>query len=271
MISIHVAGSNSIMSVECGGVVGKGTFSHVVAAKRVGSTGPYDLAVKRAIVPEHNVTLRREVFYLRRYAHDNIIKLLTYGMHDRLRVLVMPLYADSVANLPLDARKLYAKQIAIAMMRGLAYLHGNKVVHCDIKPANLLVKTPVITDPSLVALGDFGLAIMEGELETIMGSRGTMNYIAPEFLIKPRTTPVTNRADIWSAGGTLYYVYMDHAPFEQDTPEKTKTLISTHTQRPVITCEPWADSICQRMLAKHPMDRSSAACILSIIDDVPSM
>ncbi|KAG6515077.1 hypothetical protein ZIOFF_025457 [Zingiber officinale] len=91
-------------------------------------------------------------------------------------------------------------EIAVSAARGLAYLHGgceHKIIHCDVKPENILLH-----DGGHVKISDFGLAKLlapeQSGLFTTM--RGTRGYLAPEWLTN---SAVTDRADVYSFGIVL--------------------------------------------------------------------
>ncbi|KAM0952662.1 putative protein kinase RLK-Pelle-SD-2b family [Dioscorea sansibarensis] len=90
--------------------------------------------------------------------------------------------------------------IAIGAARGLAYLHSgcdHKIIHCDVKPENILLH-----DGGQVKISDFGLAKMmtpeQSGLFTTM--RGTRGYLAPEWLTN---SAISDRTDVYSYGMVL--------------------------------------------------------------------
>lgn len=91
-------------------------------------------------------------------------------------------------------------RIVLEIARGLLYLHeecDQQIVHCDIKPQNVLL------DSSYTAkISDFGLAklLMKDKTRTNTNARGTMGYMAPEWL---KNAPVTSKVDIYSFGVML--------------------------------------------------------------------
>ncbi|XP_006292246.2 mitogen-activated protein kinase kinase kinase 18 [Capsella rubella] len=95
--------------------------------------------------------------------------------------------------------KLYAKDV----LSGLSYIHDRNIVHCDIKPDNLLL-TPVDhrfrSNGFLTKIGDFGLAMEKGSVEYGNGcghKRGTTRYMAPELI---GHGVIDFAVDIWAFG-----------------------------------------------------------------------
>lgn len=102
-----------------------------------------------------------------------------------------------------------------AVADALAHLHERKLVHRDVKPANIFVSTPQVgAVPSEIKLGDFGVtkwgdfvaAAATGTL-TMSSQRGlgTLKYMSPEQALKPKD--VTVRSDMFSLGITLFELF----------------------------------------------------------------
>jgi serine/threonine protein kinase len=104
--------------------------------------------------------------------------------------------------------------VAIHVAQALQYLHQKRLVHRDVKPANIfLPETATITQPraklgdfGIVKWGDFQASITTGTL-TVTSQRGlgTLKYMSPEQAIAPKD--VTVRSDIWSLGITLFELF----------------------------------------------------------------
>jgi len=98
-------------------------------------------------------------------------------------------------------------QRAVEMVRqaadGLAAAHAHGIVHCDVKPSNLLVD-----EQGRVLVADFGVAA-EAESEVGDYVHGSPAYIAPERLRGERPTP---RVDIFGLGGVLAFLLTDQKP-----------------------------------------------------------
>lgn len=100
--------------------------------------------------------------------------------------------------------------IAVQVARGLLAAHKQGVVHCDIKPSNICVKS----DGSVKIL-DFGLARLTGRVGQTDSNilRGTPAYMAPEQISGAH---VDQKADIWAFGVVLYEMLTQRRPFRGD-------------------------------------------------------
>ncbi len=105
--------------------------------------------------------------------------------------------------------------IAAAIANALRYLHERKIIHRDVKPANVYVSTlQAGALPSEIKLGDFGVtkwgdflaAVTTGTL-TMSGQKGlgTLKYMSPEQAVRPKD--VTVRSDMFSLGITLFELF----------------------------------------------------------------
>ncbi|MCE5268296.1 MAG: serine/threonine protein kinase [Planctomycetaceae bacterium] len=150
---------------------------------------------------------------------------------------------------------------------GLDHAHQRNIVHCDIKPSNLLVSRQ-----GIVKILDLGLArLVEGEqlepdssasAERVLGS---VDYLAPEQAIQGWN--IDRRADIYSLGCTLYFLLTGHPPFPRGT--LTERILKHQTQQPSALQQERAGlpdelaAICVKMMAKRPDDRYPSAADVS--------
>ncbi|MDJ0790042.1 MAG: protein kinase, partial [Myxococcota bacterium] len=146
-----------------------------------------------------------------------------------------------------------AIKIGIQVASGLAYAHGEGIVHRDIKTANLF-----FTQDRVVKIMDFGLAKMMAEVRrssTVIG--GTPYYMAPEQAAGDR---VDHRADLYAFGATLYELVTGRPPFtEGDVAYHHRhTPVPDPRTRVSSLPEPLADLILE-LLSKDPAARPESA------------
>ncbi|XXG65314.1 hypothetical protein AAC387_Pa05g3047 [Persea americana] len=112
-------------------------------------------------------------------------------------------------------------RIAVDIARGILYLHEDcetPIIHCDIKPQNILMD-----EFHRAKISDFGLAkLMKPEqTKTFTGIRGTRGYVAPEW---HKNMPVTVKADVYSFGIVLLEIICCRRNVEIEAKEEEKIL-----------------------------------------------
>mmetsp|Transcript_19497 Transcript_19497/g.42650 ORF Transcript_19497/g.42650 Transcript_19497/m.42650 type:complete len:971 (+) Transcript_19497:59-2971(+) len=108
----------------------------------------------------------------------------------------------------------FVRQIAAQTFRALAYMHGQNVIHRDVKPANMLLVSADLDSPRLL-LADFGVAdFFEDHERTDAVLKGTLAYMAPEVF----TMEVSPRTDVWAAGVVMFELFSGKRPFKGDNP-----------------------------------------------------
>ncbi|KAI9074550.1 hypothetical protein K1719_043494 [Acacia pycnantha] len=144
-----------------------------------------------------------EVNLIGRLNHMNLIDMWGYCAEGKYKMLVYEymengsLATNLESNKSLDWRKRY--KIALGTARGLAYLHEEClewVLHCDIKPQNILLDSDY--QPKVA---DFGLSKLQNRNDVKNPSfsriRGTRGYMAPEWVFN---LPITSKVDVYSYG-----------------------------------------------------------------------
>ncbi|KAK3439480.1 hypothetical protein EUGRSUZ_C04353 [Eucalyptus grandis] len=150
---------------------------------------------------ESEKEFEREVIAIGQTNHKNLVQLLGYCNEGQHRLLVYEFMSNgTLADFLFGAsRPSWYRRIEIAcdVARGLSYLHDDctrHIIHCDIKPQNILL------DGSLTAkISDFGLAklLMANQTRTTTGVRGTRGYLAPEWF---KNMPISSKVDVYSFG-----------------------------------------------------------------------
>jgi serine/threonine-protein kinase len=151
------------------------------------------LAPARASHPAERAGLRREVRLARGVAHPNVCRVFDLGEADGRSFLSMEhIDGEDLAALLARRGRLRLEEalgITRQITAGLAAIHDGGLVHCDIKPANVM-----IDGRGRARIIDFGVAVQAGEPSD--GRRaGTLDYMAPE----QRTRGEVNaRTDLYS-------------------------------------------------------------------------
>ncbi len=145
------------------------------------------------------------------------------------------------------------------VLDGLEYAHQRGIIHRDIKPSNLLL------DPSgSVKILDFGLskitASSESPLLTTQGlTLGTMHYMSREQLFGKTLDP---RADVYSAGVTLYELLSGKLPFDDDDERRMILKITKHSAAPlseIVPVPPALERVVDKAMAKDRAERYASA------------
>jgi serine/threonine-protein kinase len=190
--------------------------------------------------------------------HTNIIHIYTFDEWEGETYLVMELADQGSMDTriekfrQIDELDVLNVGIKIALALSEAAKHG--MLHCDIKPGNILFNAD--HEPKLV---DFGLARKaDAEIETAEYTRGTPYYVAPE---KIKREPETLLSDMYSLGATLYHAITGHVPFDAPTPEE---VVQAHVYTPLTPpnqvegaqhISQYTSDAIARALAKEPRDR----------------
>ncbi|XP_022968973.1 G-type lectin S-receptor-like serine/threonine-protein kinase At2g19130 [Cucurbita maxima] len=183
--------------------LGGGGFGSVFKGSLADST---IVAVKKLeSVSQGEKQFRTEVSTIGTIQHVNLIRLRGFCSEGSKKLLVY----DYMPNGSLDAHLFHDKvldwktryQIAVGTARGLAYLHEKCrecIVHCDIKPENILLDAQFCPK-----VADFGLAKLFGrEFSRVLTTmRGTRGYLAPEWI---SGVAITAKADVFSYGMMLF-------------------------------------------------------------------
>lgn len=197
------------------------------------------LKLLRPGLADENLRLRfaRERQILARLAHPHIAGLLDAGVSAEGIPYLALEYIEGEPitrywqrlDVPLDARLRMFRQVCAAV----SHAHANLVVHCDLKPSNILV-----TKDGQVRLLDFGIAkLLDGAAprvdHTRTGARAfTLHYAAPEQI---RGAPVTTMTDVYSLGVVLYELLTGSKPYRlkrQSDAEWEEAILSVDPLRP---------------------------------------
>ena len=194
--------------------------------------------------------------------HPNVVRAYDVDNEGDTHYLVMEyVKGQDLQNIVNEQGRLSydkAAQYIAQAARGLAYSHGEGLVHRDVKPANLLVD-----EAGVVKILDLGLALFSADENaslTILHNEnvlGTADYLAPEQAINSHE--VDSRADVYGLGCTFYFVLTGHAPFCDGTLAQRIARHQTHMppdirdDRP--DCPRELVDICVKMIQKKADNR----------------
>jgi serine/threonine protein kinase len=187
--------------------------------------------------------------------HPNILTILDADVHDGRPWIAMELCRrGSLASYVADGGPLEvptALRVLERLAGALSVAHEAGVVHCDIKPANVM-----LTDWGEPAVGDFGIArVSVATATTTTGAAFTLDHVAPELLDDGRRSP---RSDIYSLGTTAWQLLVGVPPFRQSGDVSIGTVLTRILRRPLPESEAIPDDVLallRAMTAKDPEDR----------------
>lgn len=197
-------------------VLGHGSFGRVLFGANM-DTGEL-IAIKQISVlhTQENKSsidhIQQEIDILSQLHHKNIVRYLGTSRDDQhLNIFLEYVAGGSISSLLNRFGKfneslirVYTKQI----LEGLEYLHSHKIIHRDIKGANVLV-----SNEGVVKLADFGTAKKIygiGDKTEFNSLRGTINWMAPEVM---KQEGHGRYADIWSIGCTVLEMATAKSPW----------------------------------------------------------
>ncbi|XP_075985387.1 serine/threonine-protein kinase msn isoform X5 [Anticarsia gemmatalis] len=230
-------------------VVGNGTYGQVYKGRHT-KTGQLAAIKVMDVTQDEEEEIKLEINVLKKYSnHRNIatyygafIKKSPPGKDDQLWLVMEYCGAGSVTDLVKSTKGQSLKEewisyICREILRGLSYLHSNKVIHRDIKGQNVL-----LTDNAEVKLVDFGVS---AQLDRTIGRRntfiGTPYWMAPEVIACDENPDATydNRSDLWSLGITALEMAESQPPLCDLHPMRALFLIPRNPP-PRLKSKKWA-------------------------------
>ncbi|XP_015875933.3 G-type lectin S-receptor-like serine/threonine-protein kinase LECRK3 [Ziziphus jujuba] len=208
--------------------IGSGSFGRVFKGFLASGVGNY-VAVKtfNSMVAEREQEFNAEVSAIGRTNHRNLIKLIGFCNEKQHRLLVYEFMSNgSLSNFLFGDSRInwYDRiQIALEIARGLLYLHegcSTPIIHCDIKPQNIL-----LDDSFTAKISDFGLAklLKIEQSRTMTGIRGTKGYVAPEWF---RSKPITIKVDVYSYGILFLEIICSRKCFDTEAEDEHKMVLA---------------------------------------------
>ena len=204
---------------ERGEVLGKGGYGEVLVVQRKKDKTEFAMKLmkKTSNDPTIEATFNTESTIMKELDHKNVIKFEASYEDDENYYLVSELCAGGELFDHIVENHHFSEKIAASILRdallGLKHCHQNNIVHLDLKPENLVLKSE---DPdSDIVIIDFGCARKLEAGKTYNDRVGTPYYVSPEMLDSKlqKTGDILKACDMWSLGVIAYVMVTGRPPF----------------------------------------------------------
>ncbi len=211
---------------------------------------------------------RREIKALSMLDHPNILQLLSAGekvvQGRRCAYMVMPYYEEGSLDQWLQRNELSSlflpemvAHIISQLADALQHAHNAGIIHQDVKPSNVLIRSSTSTNHPEVLLADFGVAKFIMAISSASGHsiRGTQEYMAPEIW-EGKPVPAS---DQYSLAVMTYELLTGELPFHGEAPAQLMYQHLTISPHPPSSSNPHlsklVDTVLLKALEKEPQDR----------------
>jgi cyclin-dependent kinase 9 len=219
--------------------IGQGTFGEVFKARDKKNKGKI-VALKKVLMENEKegfpITALREIRILQLLRHENIVNLIEicrtkatqFNRHKSTFYLVFDFCEHDLAGLLSNFNVKFnlgeIKKVMQQLLNGLYYIHSNKIIHRDMKAANVL-----ITKQGILKLADFGLARAisinkNGQPNRYTNRVVTLWYRPPELLLGERNYGPA--VDMWGAGCIMAEMWTRSPIMQGNTEQHQLTLIA---------------------------------------------
>ncbi|XP_035541170.1 G-type lectin S-receptor-like serine/threonine-protein kinase RLK1 [Juglans regia] len=180
-----------------------------------------------SVFQENEKEFNAEVNIIGKTHHKNLVRLLGFCDEERQRLLVYEFLSNGTLSGFLfgDSKPDWERRIKIAfgVVKGLLYLHeecSTQIIHCDIKPQNIL-----LDEYFNARISDFGLAklLMMNQSKTHTAIRGTKGYVAPEWF---RNMPITAKVDVYSFGVMLLEIICCRKSVDMESEGEDRSILT---------------------------------------------
>lgn len=218
-----------------GPTIGQGAFAHVVYAKHKKSQKQVaikvvdQLTLKRRPEAMQMVLTERKV--LRQLESSHTVNLCASFYDSQCVYLVMELAAggdlqDLIHHgLSMKSEKTWLSSVPFycqQIVRAVQYIHSKRIIHCDLKPQNILCD-----GHGRLKLADFASAMAMDMIHATVVPRGTCEYCCPELL--RAQSDLTPAVDYWSLGCTFHAMLHLESPFHAESEALAVDLVMKYT------------------------------------------
>lgn len=215
----------------------------------------------------------REAQAAARLSHPNIVNIYDVGVMDDAHYIVMEYVPGRTLKDKIKQEGHLSVTEALTVAKGIAsalsHAHANNLVHCDIKPHNILM----MPDGS-AKVADFGIAraVTESTMTYTGNVVGSVHYFSPE---QAKGTMITPKSDVYALGVVLYEMLTGTLPFTGETPVSVAMKHLQEEPVPVRQLDPSippvVEAIVARAMSKDPAMRPEASEIVKDIQQAEQM
>ena len=248
-------------------------------AGRIGSGGMAEVYRARDLMLERNVAIkllredfsgdpafrerfRQEAKAAANLSHPNIVTIHDFGFDDQQIFIVMEYVPGTDLKTILESRGILSVDEALPLMiqacAGVGYAHRSGLIHCDVKPQNMIV-----TPEKRLKVTDFGIARALASIHTQEVNRvvwGSPQYFSPE---QAAGQPPSPASDVYSLGIVLYEMLTGRLPFIANSASELSHMHRTMVPVPPSQFNPLIppdlERACLKVLSKEPSSRYRTA------------
>lgn len=237
--------------------LGEGSYSKVYLAQDQNTKKYY--ALKRVQLKSLSKSqagleqLHFEIEVMKKVKHQNVISLQEVIHVPSENVIYIVIEYANCGNLSsyLENENLKFEQIQSIFSQivdAVSFIHQNSIVHQDLKPSNILMKSD-----GKILVTDFGIS-RKFDCEAKMV--GTPAYQAPEIIQDSKNIFSPEQEDVWSLGVTLYELVFKCLPFDgQNVFDIVNSISKKDTLEPPMKCDEMLWDLIKKMLTVDPKKR----------------
>lgn len=254
LADLRDSGPARVGNYELRGVLGSGGCGSVYAAWDLRHDREVALKLMYRDDERGKQRFLRELRAIARLRHPNVVPLIDSGEHEGKPYLVMERVrgrslaeASTIDPLPLRRRV----ELVVDACRALDYVHGEGLLHRDVKPQNVLIDRH-----GEACVVDFGLARAHDDASMTRAGApiGTPAYMPPEQAGGLESS-IDRRSDVYALGATLYHALCGRPPYKGPSDQVLAAVLRDVPQRPSARSAevpPELDAVVMRCLEKDP-------------------
>jgi serine/threonine-protein kinase len=232
--------------------LGRGGMAVVYAARdvRLARCVAVKVLAPEVVSPVTVAAFGREISHTLRLEHPNILPVLDVGETEGLPFYVMRHVRGGSLRRRLEREHRLVPAEVVGIVRqtaaALACAHGYRILHCDVKPENILL------EGEHVYLADFGIsravradAVKWGASAAAGGGGGTARYVSPEQALGEHA--LDGRADLYSLACVAYEMLVGRPPFNG---VNDRDIVARRFTRPVVAADEFPRGVPASMRAE---------------------